>query len=433
MDQNATKEGILAHAKQFKTKKEWKSVYASLGLDRPDRYISRRHGREWYLTCVAHMAKKCRFKQPNKSKCAKWRKLDPQTALDSAKQFQTRKDWQSHLKLPGNEVLRQFVKMSKPEFYHQCTAHMTRAKTARTHFPKTAWWRKLSEPEIIASGKKFAHLVAWMRREGGHFAAARAKGETFFRHCTKHMSVPGLTWGNTHAVYAFLFEDGYAYVGLSYCAYGRWLSHTGQHADGPVFEHIKVCPNFTFTVIVQDLTPMEAKRYEWAWWKVGVNSGLNMLNEAPPGSLGSIQCSQYTDEFIIAEARKYKTKAEWRKHCGFRGQMSRDRGIWEQCVAHMPRKAAPSVPIPSQKLRGFTLPREYYLKFCAEKGIEPDPRSAVLKRVRCPFMTQEEYDNFQVARRRAWQAEFRKTEKYQANREHHAQYMKEWHAERKAT
>lgn len=211
---------------------------------------------------------------------------------------------------------------------------------------------------------------------GAAYSYARRRGwlDSVFEHLPHRVFVEGL-----RVVYAYVFDDRYAYVGL---ALERRLKIRAYHHEkhGPVFEHSKssAC---RFIVLEPGLSAIEAINVE-AKWHARLSRHHSMLNKAKTGALGgrlmnqyedcrqdslhcktrtewkrrfsstyhtahsqgwinelcrhmAVKCRSWTDDELLAEARKYRSKRAFATGSPSARTRARRRGLYSRCTAHM--------------------------------------------------------------------------------------------------
>ena len=207
---------------------------------------------------------------------------------------------------------------------------------------KYAKWRKiLTEEVLLASAKKYRTRKDWKIAEPKCVYAAWMNGKEFYRRCCAHMVAASNPYNTPYSIYVFEFADNHAYVGLSFQPELRKLGHL---KGGPVFDHLKLCQQYEYRILQIDIKgPLAAGEAERKWIKQYQSTKWKMLNSAQGGATGGI-CSQISDNDIIEDALKYRTKNQWKLVHRYFWVLAKARGIFEQCVAHMPRRAV-RVPV----------------------------------------------------------------------------------------
>ena len=130
-----------------------------------------------------------------------------------------------------------------------------------------------------------------------------------------------------HVVYAYIFDDGHAYVGLTCNQRQRDHSHRCDD-NSAVYLHSKetgaAIP--TMTILEQGLNAREAQRYERLWLK-WMSKTFTMLNRVPAGGLGGIFGNvPHTIENARKVKERFRTRKALRWHCRWAWEMLRENG-----------------------------------------------------------------------------------------------------------
>ena len=126
-------------------------------------------------------------------------------------------------------------------------------------------------------------------------------------------------------IYAFEFEDNYAYVGLTYNFNIRKYDHLHK-SESKVYEHIKKTGRQPIFRILHDYVDMNyASELEGVYLKKYIDSGWNILNVQRPGNLGG-SSPYYTHKRVIELANECETIAEFRKRFDQAYQSARKHG-----------------------------------------------------------------------------------------------------------
>lgn len=113
-------------------------------------------------------------------------------------------------------------------------------------------------------------------------------------------------------IYAITFEDGHAYVGLTFNHELRWRDES-SHEDEVVFRFIKKSGlQPTFKVIHDYTNEEEAKELEAKYIEEYKDNGWKMINSMPAGSLGTKR-AKYTIQRALELLHTCKTLAEYRR------------------------------------------------------------------------------------------------------------------------
>lgn len=150
---NWTKEELIAHARRFKTKKEWVKAGGPS-------CVARQRG--WYAEATAHMPDHV------------GRKWTKEIVIARARRFETKRAWALADKGAVNAAERH-------GWYAEATAHMP-AK-AKPKEPRKSKWTK---EKVLADAKRFKTRWEWGKASSGAYAAAHVKG--WAEEATKHMT-----------------------------------------------------------------------------------------------------------------------------------------------------------------------------------------------------------------------------------------------------
>lgn len=137
-------------------------------------------------------------------------------------------------------------------------------------------------------------------------------------------SLPNL---REHVVYAYIFDDGHAYVGLTCNQQKRDHSHRCDDSSA-VYLHSKETGASipSMTILEQGLTPKEAQHYEGLWLKWMSNT-FTMLNRTKTGGLGGLFGNvPHTLENALKAKEKFKTRHALRWHCFWAWEMLKECG-----------------------------------------------------------------------------------------------------------
>ena len=302
---------------------------------------------------------------------------DKVAILAHARQFTSRAEWRAACREEQKSGGRLFDRLAHnlgKDFYTQCTAHMTFHKLAAPKvMPKHAWWRQLPEAEIRESALKFKTMTDWHRGEPGYRKAARAKGDAFYAHCCRHMITPSNPFNSQYVIYAFEFADNNSYIGLTFNLGRRLLGHW---RGGPVFDHIKICSDYRLKIVQGGIAgPSIAGETERRWIAKYQSDGWIKLNSNAGGGTGGMG-SWYSDQEILDSALKFKTKVHWLEGEPWMVTHAKNRGLYQACIFHMPKKAAPRFIPPISEAT-----REKFRAKAKERTSDPAWREAHSKKL----------------------------------------------------
>lgn len=196
--------------------------------------------------------------------------------FDIARKYKHSNDW---LKGHPTSYVAAYKKFGKP-FVKKCKYHMTRKDI-----------RKWSKKEILKESKKHINRSQWRLREEGSYAAARRYGFHFFKKCTQHMNPIGKKWTPN-----VIKKEAKKYLSRSEWRIKSQVSFIYAFKLGEEF--VKEC--------LAHMKPHLRKPYN------------------------------RNDKLIIQEARKCKSRSEWRgKYLNNYSKALKDEELFKKCVKHM--------------------------------------------------------------------------------------------------
>jgi hypothetical protein len=200
-------------------------------------------------------------------------------------------------------------------------------------YPEKARW-KYSDEELMASAARFKHRSEWKHEANQHYQAAFFRGIS--DKCCAHMSPASNPYAGDYIVYAYEFADNHVYVGLTF---RKALRHAMHMQRGPVWEHMKLCPEYTYKVLEHGIAnPDLVGGVEDKWQAKYIADGWTPLWKNKAGGLGTLQAKKWSKEAVMAEARKYKTKQEWIDGSQMSYRIAKREGWFDVACAHMPKR-----------------------------------------------------------------------------------------------
>jgi hypothetical protein len=250
--------------------------------------------------------------------------------LDNAKLFKTRQEWATagDKEVAQGQPSHHRVALKRGiDFYRKCCAHMPNLRGTATPV-------RYSDDEIAASASKFQHRNDWKEAEPHYYQAAHRRG--LIDKVAARMTLQAHPYSGSYIVYAYEFSDRHAYVGLTFLPKTRHIQHMVR---GPVFEHMKICPTYSYKVVAEGLAnPDDTAAKERHWVEAYRQSGWTLLNTAKAGGLGSVAHNKWTKEAVLANAKEFKTRKEWYLKSQFTYSLAKREGWFEQAASHMPRR-----------------------------------------------------------------------------------------------
>lgn len=122
-------------------------------------------------------------------------------------------------------------------------------------------------------------------------------------------------------VYVYVFPNNVAYIGRTMKIKERHWEHSNRIERDVVAKYVHennlIIPEPI--ILEKDLTLNEGLEREKYWVNYYKNNGYKLLNSKPcginSGSLGSLGRGKWTKKKTLEEAKKYKSKSEFRKNC----------------------------------------------------------------------------------------------------------------------
>lgn len=252
-------------------------------------------------------------------------KWSTEQLIEEAKKYSTVKEWCKQSRPAYNAAQRRGI-------LDQCCAHMTRAK------------RSWTDEFIINSAKKYPSRKAWMAAAPEAYKMAEERG--IFEKCVEHMKlINGRTqWSWTDEA---IMEDARKYQKSSQwkksspAAYVAAIRHG---ILGKCTEHMNKRPRTNWTA---DLVLQDAKKFdsEIEWSEESKNAflaakRLGILDQCVAHmTVRKLRSPRWTEQELLESARLYATRSEWAKKARGAYSAAREKGLLEQCCAHMPKDA----------------------------------------------------------------------------------------------
>ena len=249
--------------------------------------------------------------------------------FEDAKKYETRINWREAgeaEKIAGGFSHYGSALKYSSGFMRQCCAHMPDMRGKYTPV-------QYSEADIEASARKFKHRNDWKVAEPHFYQAAHRRG--LVDKVSSHMVPQAHPYSGHNIVYAYEFDDQYAYIGQTF---QPRIRHTMHMIRGVVYDHLQVCPEHSYRVLESGLTSLSVGEAECRWQAHYEAQGWKPLWTAKGGGLGTIQVTKWTKEAVLAEALKYATKQAWIDGSQMSYRIAKREGWFEAASAHMPRR-----------------------------------------------------------------------------------------------
>lgn len=264
---------------------------------------------------------------------------DEDLITDAAK-FSTRLEWKAAgeqtRKEGGYSRYGSAVKRGSA-FMQKCCAHMVPP-------PHGCRPIKYSDQQVIESASQYQHKSKWKKAARNLYNIALLR-PAVFKLATAHMTPMAHPYSGCYSIYAYEFQDGTAYIGLSFQVEMRRERHA---RTGPVFTHQQLCPNYAFQILEDCLPdPQSAVLRERHWIAYYHSTGWRLLNRADGGSLGTVTLKPWTKEEVLDDAFRFAYRTDWIENSRGAYKAAKDNGWFEEAVAHMPerKEAIPALPI----------------------------------------------------------------------------------------
>lgn len=251
---------------------------------------------------------------------------------EHARQFSTRAEWRAAGELErqaGNASHYGAALHRGRGAMRQYCGHMQSGMVGNQH------GLKYSDEELVDLAKQFQHKSDWKKSNSGAYQMAIRRPGVFDR-AVAHMTPKSNPYSGSYVIYAYEFTDRHAYVGLTFLPKTRYAQHMCR---GPVFDHLKICPTFTYKIVEEGLAnPSDTQAAEGKWQSQYATDGWTALHSAKAGGLGAVSRGKWTKEAVLAKAKEFTTRKGWYLGNQFTYSLAKREGWFEEAVAHMPRR-----------------------------------------------------------------------------------------------
>lgn len=266
-----------------------------------------------------------------------------QRILADARKYTTVKEWA--LRSPNARVIA--VRM---RIYKEATAHMKRL------IKPPGYW---SADRIAKEARKFSSRLRFSQARSRAYQLALEMG-IIDRVCS-HMTSSPRIWKGGRSLYVVRFSDGAVYIGITLNPFDRLHEHM-KLERGAVVEYSRRLGGEIpkFEVLISDLNPAKAKKLETKTVEDFRRRGLNVINRARPGVLGSR--TRYTERELYAIAARYRMRSEFFKMHPGAYDAARSRGLLEKVCSHMVRRRVWTTEAATMVARRFKNRNEWWRK-----------------------------------------------------------------------
>lgn len=199
-------------------------------------------------------------------------------------------------------------------------------ETRKERKPKNYWTLE----RLQEAAKQFTTKKAFIEGNAAAYSAAQ-KLNLLDVVCKDMIRLGSLS---KRCIYAFVFTDNTAYIGLTYDVDRRFIQHTCE--KGPVFNHIAnhFYIGFEFKILYDYTDPETAAFLE----KIAIEDyklkGWKLLNSARAGGLGSNH-RKWTEETCRQEALKYNCRFDFQREASGAYESARKGGFLNDISQHM--------------------------------------------------------------------------------------------------
>jgi hypothetical protein len=194
----------------------------------------------------------------------------------------------------------------------------------------TSRYQTWDDEALQAEARKYSTRAEFRAGSPNAYAAAVRQRRLFILEGLFHPETKGF---GHHLVYRLTFKSC-VYFGLTCTSELRKKYHLVR---GPVAEYLRETGEDlpVMEIIVDGLSPEEAGRREIHEIAVARNLGLSVLNKASGGQLGAFGRSLWTKERVLAEAKRYATRTDFKLGASTAFSHAREEGWLTEACAHM--------------------------------------------------------------------------------------------------
>jgi len=303
MRKKLTKNEVLASAKKYKSKTEWKNNHYSAY------YAARMNG--WSDEATAHMPQK---KSAWDKRGVKWTKTN---VLKSAKEYSSKLDWKK-------SQTGAYQAAKKHGWFEEATAHMD-------DLGGSLKWTK---PAVLKEAKNFETKVEWAQFSASSYVAALRKN--WVEEASVHMRSLGHEY--KRCVYEIsVSNEKISYIGLTFNFDERIAAHKHTERIKNLIEDYGE-NSINYHQLTDYIDSEQAQILESKLVQQRTAEGFTLLNIAKAGSLGYKNDRKWTKASVFADAKKYNSPSEWKKNSVGAYQKARKMKWFTESTAHMSKK-----------------------------------------------------------------------------------------------
>lgn len=214
------------------------------------------------------------------------------------------------------------------KWLNELCSHMMR------NLKQKGYWTK---DKCLEESLKYKTKTEWMKNSHKSYDAAHRN--KWINFCSSHMIKLGTN--QNRVIYSFEFEDKHVYVGLTYSPEKRKKNHLSDK-NSSVFKYIlktNLIPEFK--ILSNFLEKEIASIREGEILNKYIKNNWIPLNEIKTGGLGG-DSLRWNENKCINEAKKYKTRAEFKNGCIGAYQSALKYKWLNKCCIHMIYKQLPN-------------------------------------------------------------------------------------------
>jgi len=218
--------------------------------------------------------------------------------------------------------------ISNKKWLNELCSHMIRKSK-----PNGYWTKE----KCLEESLKFNTKTEWIKTPHSSYSIAHRNG--WIGYCSSHMKKLGTN--QNRVIYSFEFNDNHVYVGLTYIPQNRKKYHL-TNKESTVFKYmLKTNLSPEFKILTIFLNKEIASIREGEILNEYIKNNWIPLNKLKTGGLGG-DSFIWNEKKCICEAKKYKTRAEFKKMCCGAYQSARRHKWLDKCCTHMKYQQLPN-------------------------------------------------------------------------------------------